>query len=172
MDSSKENDIIRRSFGAGTTADYGGSSSILLLLDIAEGGLSKTLGSARGSDTLEDLMASSEIPVCRICPLFGIVITIPILPHHLGGGKHSDRLGSNMTIEHTRTVRHAVAGILGISKSASEISTRSYAVTKEVQEAHWTSLAFESLVQVLHRSGVIIIFRTVNDQRQEQTVDK
>jgi hypothetical protein len=48
---------------------------------------------------------------------------------------------------------------------------RSYAVTKEAQ-AHWISLAIEGLVQVFHRSGVIIIFRTVNDQRQEQAVDK
>jgi hypothetical protein len=101
MDSSKENDIIRSSFGAGTTADYGGSSSVLLLLDIAERGLSKTLGSACRSDTLEDLMASSEIPVCRIRPLFGVVVTIPILPHHLGGGKRSDRPGSSISIGRT-----------------------------------------------------------------------
>jgi hypothetical protein len=33
------------------------------------------------------LMASSEIPVCRIRPLFGVVITIPILPHHLGAAE-------------------------------------------------------------------------------------
>jgi hypothetical protein len=39
-------------------------------------------------------------------------------------------------------------------------------------EAHRISLAIESLVQVFHRSGVIIIFGTVNDQRQEQAVDK
>jgi hypothetical protein len=143
MDSSKENDIICGSFGV--------------------------LGSACGSDALDDLMAFSDIPVCWHCIDDCHTSTSSGPPRE---SAQPGLGGINFNNRGTHTVRHTVAGILGISKSASEISARSCGVTKEVEEACWISLAIKSLVQVFHRSRVVIISRTVNDQRQEQAVDK